>query len=63
MDTNTGDRSLRSEHRNLTLSTTKRGPDLGTLVVPFDPNIPPVTNIQGIVCILINETHKGGAKC
>ena len=34
--TKTGDRSLRLEHKDLTLSNTKWGTDLGTLVVPFD---------------------------
>ena len=30
---------LRTEHIKLTLSNTKRGTDLGTLVVPFDQTI------------------------
>ena len=33
---------LRSEHTSLTLSNTKRGTDLGTLVVPFDQTFHPL---------------------
>ena len=33
---------LRSEHTNLTLSSTKRGTDLGALVVPFDHTCHPL---------------------
>ena len=32
--------------RILTLSTTKQGTDIGTLVVPFDQTFPPVTCIN-----------------
>ena len=36
-------RNISDENNSLTLSTTKRWTDLGTLVVPFDLNVPPVT--------------------
>ena len=47
LNTETGNTSLRSQY-SLTLSTTKRGTDLGTLVVPFDFHFPPVTYITSL---------------
>ena len=41
-DIDIGVEYLRSEHTNLTLSNTKRGTDLGTLVVPFDQTFHPL---------------------
>ena len=46
-DIEIGVEHLRSEHINLTLSNTKRGMDLGTLVVPLDQTFHPLNVFSG----------------
>ena len=43
---------------SLTLPRTKRGTDLGTLVVPFSQTFPPITCMMNVVCVRKFEKKK-----